>query len=383
MLARSHRREFLQSTVSSAFALSSTALLPQSLIAVEQPQAGEVPPKTIFGGTARERGRAYGSKFKDAIRGFHDREIAAAFIGKPSSKDELFRYAAACGKVIGEVCPEIHEELEGLAEAADLRLEEAILTTLHEELYHKAPVPHHGHCTAVAIGPPNTTRGHALVGQTWDWMESVYGLSSVNEWQRSNGASVLAYGFPGLWCGAGMNSMGMALVWTSAALGRPDQSPRVGLPSYVLLTHLLYQDDLSAVIAEARKNKHAGWFTFVLGDEDGNLLNVEGSPQGISIEKGKGRMVRVGYGTRERTNTPDDQPVKLHPRCEKMLRHLDASSGKTHYKHLQEYFADPACEISVGKSTIDMMVFDTATHTAHLSRGPSYKVAWHEFRFSA
>ena len=278
MLPRNSRREFLHAAGGSALALGGAALLPPRPSTAAERNSGDVPPKTVFAGTPRERGRAYGAKFKDAIRNFHDREIAAAFIGKPSSKDELFRYAAECGKVIREVCPEIHDELEGLAEGAELKLEEAILTTLHEELYHRAPVPQHGHCTAVAVGPPDTEhgeRGHTLVGQTWDWMESVYGLSSVNEWQRSNGASVLAYGFPGLWCGAGLNSKGIALVWTSAALGRPDQSPRVGLPSYVLLTHLLYQDDLNAVIAEARRNKHAGWFTFVLGDAGGNLLNVE------------------------------------------------------------------------------------------------------------
>ena len=94
-------------------------------------------------------------------------------------------------------------------------------------------------------------------------------------------------------------------------------------------------------------------------------------------------MVRIGYGTRERTETPVDQPVRQHPRCEKMLSHLDASKGKINTKTLQDTFADPGCEISVGKSTIDMMVFDNSNGTAYLSRGPSYQVAWHEFRFSA
>ena len=382
MPAFANRRQFLRAAAGSALALGGLALIGGRLRA-EQPAAGEVPEKTIISGQPRERGRAYGTKFKDAIQDFHDREIAAAFIDKPASKDDLYRYGAACGKVIAEVCPEIHDELEGLAEGAGLKLEQAVLTTLHEELYHRAPLPQKGHCTAVAVGPPDTERGRTLVGQTWDWMQSVYGLSSLNEWQRSTGPSVLAYGYPGLWCGAGLNSKGVSLCWTSAGLGRPDLSPRVGLPAYVLLTHLLYQDDLNAVIAEARKDKQAGWFTFVLGDADGNLLNVEGSPQGVTIEKGKGRMVRIGYGTRERTSTPADQPVKVHARCDKMLAHLEGSAGKINLASMQNFFGDPGCEISVGKSTIDMMVFDNGARTAYLSRGPSYNVDWHEFRFSA
>jgi isopenicillin-N N-acyltransferase-like protein len=381
MLANVSRRQFLH-TAGSAVAIGGAAAWSRSIAAVEQSKTGDVPALVTIAGSPRERGKEYGRRFKDQIRAFHDREIAAAFIDKPSPKDELFRYAAGCGKVIREVCPEIHDELEGLAEGADLKIEEAILTTLHEELYHRAPLPQKGHCTAVAVGPPDTRGGHTLVGQTWDWMESVFGLSSIVEWRRTSGPSLLAYGYPGLWAGAGMNSAGIALVWTSASLGRPDLSPRVGLPSYVLLTHLLYQESLDAVIAEARRDKHAGWFTFVLGDGEGNLLNVEGSPQGVSIEKSRRRMVRIGYGTRERTATPDDQPVKLHPRCEKMLSHLGTAAGEIDVPRLQSFFADPGCEISVGKATIDMMVFDTTAKTAWLSRGPSYNVAWHEFRFT-
>jgi hypothetical protein len=36
----------------------------------------------------------------------------------------------------------------------------------------------------------------------------------------------------------------------------------------------------------------------------------------------------------------------------------------------------------VGKSTIDMMVFDCTNRVAHLSRGPSYRTEWKEFRFA-
>ena len=39
-------------------------------------------------------------------------------------------------------------------------------------------------------------------------------------------------------------------------------------------------------------------------------------------------------------------------------------------------------QISVGKSTIDMMVFNTTARTARLSRGPEYGESWREFRFT-
>ena len=72
-----------------------------------------------------------------------------------------------------------------------------------------------------AAGPPGTCDGNTYVGQTWDWMKSAYGLSSMLRWKRTEGPDVLAYSYPGLWMGAGMNSEGLALCWTSAVLDRP------------------------------------------------------------------------------------------------------------------------------------------------------------------
>jgi hypothetical protein len=343
--------------------------------------SGEVPPLAVISGKPRERGLLYGRTYREDVRQFLDKEIYGAFVQKPSPKDDMLRYAAACGKVVKEACPEVYDEMEGLAEGASLRLEEVLLLSLHEEFQHRGVLPKVPHCTAVAAGPPATADGRTLVGQTWDWMQSVYGLSRILDWRRGEGPSVLSYGFPGLWCGAGLNSAGIALTWTSAGFGEK-QGLRVGVPSYALLTHLLYQDSLEAAIKEAQRDKHAGWFTFVLGDGEGKLVNIEGSPQGIAIERSTGTLTRVGYGSRQMTATPEGKPVKLHARCDKVLELVKTAEGKVDLKALQGYFADPKCGISVGKSTIDMMVFDCTNRVAHLSRGPSYRTEWKEFRFA-
>src|SRR5262249_21494493 len=209
------------------------------------------------------------------------KEIDAAFVGRPSTKAQMLRYAAACGQVVRAECPLIAEEFQGIAEGAGLTFEEVVLINLHEELSHRTDLPQHGHCTAVAVGPPDTGNGHTYVGQTWDWMPSVAGKSRVTAWRRGWGVSVLAYGFPGLPMGAGVNADGIALCWTSAGLGNQGLAPRVGIPSYLLIAHLLAQRDLDAVVREARKNRHAGWFTFVLADGHGRLVNIEGSPERV------------------------------------------------------------------------------------------------------
>jgi hypothetical protein len=335
----------------------------------------------VIAGTPRERGRSYGRRFEAAIREFLDREIYRAFEASAAAKEDLLRYAAACSRVIRAECPIIADELEGMAEATGLRLEEHVLITLHEELYHRGVLPPVSHCTAVAVGPPETA-GPTLVGQTWDWMESVAGMSSMLQWSRDDGPSLLAYAFPGLWVGAGVNSAGLALCWTSADLGKPKQVPRVGLPAYVLLAHLMYQPSLDAVVEAAKRNKHAGWFTFVMADGSGRLLNIEGSPEGIACEEATGRLVRVGFGTRQMSATPAEKEIPRHPRCASVDALLDQTRGRTDLDAMQRNFSDPARGICVGKATIDMMIFDATNRTATLSRGPDYGVAWRQYHFT-
>src|SRR5262245_6268248 len=177
------RREFLASA-------AGTALLAPAVLAQEPRKVADFT-LTVIGGKPRERGRQYGDKFKDAIRLFLEREIYATFVNKPASKDEMYRYADRCGQVVKRHTPIIFEELEGMAEGAGLRVEEALLLSLHEELFHRQPLPGPGHCMVLAAGPPDTSDGNAYVGQTWDWMASVHGLSNMLRWERPEGPSLL------------------------------------------------------------------------------------------------------------------------------------------------------------------------------------------------
>jgi hypothetical protein len=341
----------------------------------------EFPAATVIEGSANKRGHAYGVQFRDAIRDFLDHEIYAAFVGKPATKEEMLRYAAECGAVVRDECPMIAEEFQGIADGAGLTFAEVMLINLHEELYHRTALPGHGHCTAVAVAGSDAGNGHTYVGQTWDWMQSVAGKSRIVEWRREDGASVLAYGFPGMPMGAGVNSEGIALCWTSARLGNQSERPRVGIPSYVLIAHLLAQEDIESVIREAKKNKHAGWFTFVMADGEGRLLNIEGSPEKVAVERPKERLVRVDYGSSEMAAKKPDGRVSLNARCELMYGLLGKSQGTNHLGQLQTYFADPTHRINVGQGTIDMMVFDTTARAAYVSRGSSFKLSWRKFEF--
>ncbi len=373
-MARMTRREFL--------AAGSLAALAPRLGRAQELKA-EPHTLTVIAGTPRERGRLYGKTFKDRIHAFLEREIYQAFTKKAPTRDEVLRYAGACAKEIRGYSPEIAEELEGMAEATGLRLEEHVLLTLHEELWHKGVIPEVEKCTAIAAGPPDTADGNTYVGQSWDWMTSVYGMSQMLHWKRPGGASVLAYAYPGLWTGAGMNSKGLSLSWTSGS-GMGIAGPRVGIPSYVLIAQILYQDSLRAALEEARRAKHAGWFTFVLGDGEGNLANIEGTPRDLAIEETRGHMVRALYGSRKITGTAEGQPVKVHPRVRAMYERLAGLKGKLDFETMKGLYgshAEGEARVCQHPSTIDGMVFNATKREAWLTRGPACSGRWKKFAF--
>jgi hypothetical protein len=352
-------------------------------------EGGELPPLSkrpqapehslvVISGTPRERGRAYGRRFSTAIREFLEKEVVGAYSSPKTTRQAMLRYAAACLPAIRRLSPLITEELEGMAEGSGLRLEEIVLLTLQEELWHRGELPSGEHCTATAVGPPVTADGNTYVALSWDWFGQLYGKSQMLLWERKEGPSVLSYSYPGLWIGAGVNSAGIALGWTSIGdIKTPKLS--TGVPSYVLIAHQLYQPTLEAVEQEARRAGQAGWFTFVMADSTGQLLNIESSPEKIAIERDRGSLVRVYYGTREMTRTPPGKPIARHPQCQRMVDLVNGSKGRITLPILQGFYGDHQSTICKHFGTLDAMVFNTTRREAHITRGPGCLGRWQRF----
>jgi hypothetical protein len=162
-------------------------------------------------------------------------------------------------------------------------------------------------------------------------------------------------------------------------------SPRVGVPSYLLIAQMLYQDSLKGAVEEVRRAEkvggHAGWFTFVLADGNGGLVNVEGTPQRLVVEPGRGYLARVYCGSREMTGTPEDKPVRYHPQCQRMLDLLAGGKGRLDRQTLQGFFGDHQSTICKHTGTLDSMLFNCTTREAYVSRGPGCSGRWRRFTF--
>ena len=265
-----------------------------------------------------------------------------------------------------------------MAEGSGRRLEEIVLISLHEEWWHRGELRVPEHCTAVAVGPPATNDGNTYVAQSWDWFGRLYGKSQMLLWDRKEGPGVLAYSYPGLWVAAGLNSAGIALCWTSIG-GIKSPMMSVGVPTYILIAHLLYQPTLETVTEEARRAGRAGWFTFVMADGKGRLLNLEGSPEKIVVERDEGSLARVYYGTREMTRTPPGKPVPRHPQCQRMVDMVASREARSIARCCKG--SSPITRSTICKhfGTLDVMIYNTTRCEAYVTRGPGCLGRWQRF----
>src|SRR5688500_12132370 len=122
------RRAFVQQAAGTAAMLGVPPLLlaQDKLRADDKRESAQAHTLTVIAGKTRVRGKVYGQKFTDGIHTFLNREIYSAFGGKPALKEQMLRYAEACGKAVRSYSPEVFEEIEGTAEWSGIRLEEVV-----------------------------------------------------------------------------------------------------------------------------------------------------------------------------------------------------------------------------------------------------------------
>ena len=226
-------------------AYAHSPFLPQAILAVRgrtwhspvtvrigRNETARVYTRTRIEGKPRDRGRQYGKHFHDGIRVFLDKEILRPFVGKPSTKDDMLRYAGACGQEVQEVhARSFTTSWRASPKDPALRLEETGPHHLARGVVSQGgaaegPALHRGRRRPAGHG--RRAASSARPGTGWRPSSACPAC-----WTGSGpeGPSLLAYAFPGLWAGAGLNSAGLALCWTSAALGEKGQGARVGIPS--------------------------------------------------------------------------------------------------------------------------------------------------------
>ncbi|MFC1604702.1 C45 family autoproteolytic acyltransferase/hydrolase [Planctomycetota bacterium] len=232
--------------------------------------------ETSISGPTRACGKAYGSIFADLMHGYMTRET------KPSHS--RLGFAKACLPFIEKYTPFSFDFLQGTAEGSGFTLEQLTLLSLYEEIWKGSGLAaqqhtYEGHCTAFISSRTRSEDERTIVGQSWDFWPHDFPWVCLLRLQCDGHPATLTFNFPGMWSGCGINSEGLAQMWTSAGF-LPVLANAPGVPTYILISELLSRKSVPEAVDFLQKTPNAGAYIFLLADAKGKTAVVEALPGG-------------------------------------------------------------------------------------------------------
>ena len=173
------------------------------------------------------------------------------------------------------------EEVQGIADGARLSFGEAFLLQIRGEIAF-TPAPVAG-CTAFVLSRDATTTGEIITGQNSDTGWEMGEVAIVLHVTPEKGPRMLMYTFAGLMGYHGINSEGIGH-FANALMG-PDW--RMGLPHYPLKRRVLESCSLEEVLEVLDQTQVCSAGNYVLGDGQGEILDVELTPEGYETLSGE------------------------------------------------------------------------------------------------
>lgn len=166
-----------------------------------------------FAGSVYHCGEQYGLEKQADIAAFFSKEFSNYKYSKT--------FVSKCRDKIKRYTPRTYEFLRGMVSNSMLSMEQHVLLMLHEEeLYHRQLARKAPHCTVIGLSYRRGKEKNTLIGENWDWNTSYLPFGSFSKFSIGTTRSFIALSFPGLPVCAGINSQGLALMWTGLAIIR-------------------------------------------------------------------------------------------------------------------------------------------------------------------
>ncbi len=211
-------------------------------------------------GSPHERGWQHGKTLKDGIHRFYQAWSEMLFDSSPFKLTEadLLSFAKKNGPYIKEYAPDIYQEIEGIAEGADMDFDKALYMNCFDEEYVFQSLPQlragtagapppgalPAGCTSFAAFGPATADGKVYIGQNYDY-SSVYLEPVVFRIEQcGDEPEQLIFSHMGVVGINGVNAAGLAIVENTLA----PADLRIGVPFPVVMRKALQQTRLSDLV---------------------------------------------------------------------------------------------------------------------------------------
>ena len=347
-------------------------------------------------GSPTERGQAHGETFKELIRDLVTINFEDMVHGTQGylTKERVYEIVSTYAGPNRDYAPHLFEEMEGIAEAADVPVEDLLALNGFLELhdYYSDAFMVSG-CTSFMV-PGDTSGEGALIAQNYD-LSSIYAAAAILiKVKNEHAPDALLYTSAGMLGCAGVNDAGIGVVINN--LVPSDASGGVLYPFIIrrILESVRIGDAMDAVIAKPR----ASGMNYVICDENGEIYDLETTAREYEVIcPFDGPMAHSNHYLTDRLKPFErrqwdqrGQSILRWGRATRLLKSCDKRNADALKNMLSDRVNTPVgiCrhnEIHNGEAcgqTIAGIVLDPPGRKAWYTRGPTGENEWVEYRLN-
>ncbi len=222
------------------------------------------------------RGLSYGIAAKEQIlktieeyKVLFDKEAHISWDDAMAAADKLHNPIQA-------VCPDLVEEMKGIASGAGLDYSAILTLNCRSEIMFSS---FEDSCTAIGIPPEVSGTGKTYIAQNWDFWSIGKGTSVVLEIEQPPLPKVLIVTEAGIIGGKGLNDKGIGLTMNAMSV----KKGKIGIPVQCILRRALSQTTLPKAIDSIATVDRAGSACVGLASSDGLVVMVEFAPNNMDV----------------------------------------------------------------------------------------------------
>lgn len=246
-------------------------------------------------GSYYEMGYQHGKTYYDEIHMFTEDRLKLSsdpnWTGRSLSREEVLALGEACLEEHERYCPDLMQEIRGMADATGLGMAELIImngyTDFIDTVYAigdralpSVPQPVDD-CTAFLVPAHTAQDGRALFGQTWDMHASATPYVILIHGTPVDAPSFYTFTITGCVGMIGMNDAGIC-VGINNLMANDGQ---IGVMWNFVVRKILQQRSLEDALDCLRTARLAGGHNYLLMDRSGQGYNVEAMPTYLHIER--------------------------------------------------------------------------------------------------
>jgi isopenicillin-N N-acyltransferase-like protein len=307
--------------------------------------------------------------------------------------DEAVLHARKYLPFAEESVPQYVEELEGMADGAELDLNDLLVLNCVEAITEDAL---HTGCTSLAAAPEVTADGSLLVGHNEDWLPDDQNTVYLIHATPDDEPAYLAITYGGLLPNIGFNEHGIAQCCDSVY---PNDA-RIGVPRIFVSRAVLAARTPANAIRAALNRRRAAGYNHLIVHVSGEIYNVEVSAEDFDVIYGlDGTLAHTNNYLSRRMRAIEKDSEELiasRVRYNRATRLMRSQRGKLSLKSFQAILSDhvnypqsicnhideddPPLE---RQQTIASLLMDLTTQTMYVTWGPPCQAEYHSYKLEA